>query len=57
MGLTEMQERARDEVVLPYLDAQDEMGLSGGEEGSYACQRKMPMTGMSVPSQSELRKI
>lgn len=33
MGLTEMQERARNEVVLPYLDAQAEMGLSGGEEG------------------------
>lgn len=30
MGLTEKQKIARDEVVLPYLDAQDEMGLSGG---------------------------
>ena len=30
MGLTEKQKKARDEVILPYLDAQDEMGLSGG---------------------------
>ena len=30
MGLTEKQKMARDEVVLPYFDAQDEMGLSGG---------------------------
>jgi len=30
LGLTEKQKKARDEVVLPYFDAQDEMGLSGG---------------------------
>ncbi|KAF8427413.1 Elongator complex protein 5 [Tirmania nivea] len=30
LGLTEKQRKARDEVVLPYFDAQDEMGVSGG---------------------------
>ncbi|KAF8457257.1 Elongator complex protein 5 [Terfezia claveryi] len=30
LGLTEKQKKARDEVVLPYFDAQDEMGVSGG---------------------------
>lgn len=30
LGLTEKQKKARDEVVLPYYDAQDEMGVSGG---------------------------
>lgn len=30
LGLTEKQKKARDEVVLPYFDAQDKMGVSGG---------------------------